>query len=39
LTEEVENGGSISVKSKAGEGTTVTIRLPTTSDTVEVKEK
>jgi signal transduction histidine kinase len=31
--------GSISVKSKAGEGTTVTIRLPLNARALEVKEK
>jgi PAS domain S-box-containing protein len=32
------HGGNIWVKSKAGEGTTVTVRLPTTPRTLEVKE-
>jgi signal transduction histidine kinase len=33
------HGGNISAKSKAGEGTTVTIRLPIKPDEVEVKQK
>jgi two-component system sensor histidine kinase HydH len=33
------HGGTISVKSKAGEGTTVTIRLPIKPVGVEVKRK
>jgi PAS domain S-box-containing protein len=33
------HGGTISVKSRAGEGTTVTIRLPTKPVGVEVKQK
>ncbi|MGA2971116.1 MAG: PAS domain S-box protein [Candidatus Bathyarchaeia archaeon] len=33
------HGGTINVKSKTGEGTTVTIRLPIKPDAVEVKQK
>jgi signal transduction histidine kinase len=33
------HGGTIIVKSKAGEGTTVTLQLPTQLGTLEVKQK